>query len=38
LLGHKGKVKFTQDETALKVEMPAEKPCDHAITLKIVGV
>jgi len=37
LLGHKGKVKFTQDETALKVELPPEKPCDHAVTLKIVG-
>jgi alpha-L-fucosidase len=38
MLGHKGKVKFTQDEAALKVEMPAEKPSGHAITLKIVGV
>ena len=38
LLGHRGKVKFTQDATALKVEMPAEKPCDYAITLKIEGV
>ena len=38
LLGHQGKLKFTQDEAALKVQMPAEKPSDHAITLKIVGV
>jgi len=37
LLGHKGKVKFTQDGSALKVEMPAEKPSEHAIALKIVG-
>jgi len=37
LLGHKGKVKFTQDAGALKVEMPAERPSDYAITLKIVG-
>jgi alpha-L-fucosidase len=37
LLGHKGQVKFTQDETALKVGMPAVKPSDHAIALKIVG-
>jgi alpha-L-fucosidase len=37
LLGHKGKLKFTQDEAALKVELPPEKPCDHAITLKIQG-
>jgi alpha-L-fucosidase len=37
LLGFKGKVKFTQDNAALKVEMPAQKPCDHAIVLKIAG-
>jgi alpha-L-fucosidase len=37
LLGHKGKVQFTQDETALKVALPAEKPSDYAITLKVVG-
>ena len=37
LLGHKGKVKFTQDEAALAVEMPPEKPGEYAITLKIVG-
>src|SRR5205823_829119 len=34
LLGHKGKVKFAQDENALKVELPPEKPGEHAITLK----
>jgi alpha-L-fucosidase len=37
LLGHKGKVKFTQDASALKVEFPPEKPSDYAVTLKIVG-
>jgi alpha-L-fucosidase len=37
LLGHKGKVKFTQDETALKVELPPEKPSDYAVTFKIAG-
>ncbi|MBZ5625053.1 MAG: alpha-L-fucosidase [Acidobacteriia bacterium] len=37
LLGHKGKIKFTQDATALRVELPSEKPSDHAITLKIAG-
>jgi alpha-L-fucosidase len=35
LLGHKGNLKFTQNETALSVEMPKEKPCDYAVTLKI---
>ena len=35
LLGHKGKLKFTQDETGLKVDLPEQKPSDHAVTLKI---
>jgi alpha-L-fucosidase len=37
LLGHKGKLKFTQDETALKVELPAQKPSDYAITFRVAG-
>jgi alpha-L-fucosidase len=37
LLGHKAKVKFTQDEAALKVELPPEKPSDHAVCLKVTG-
>jgi alpha-L-fucosidase len=37
LLGHKERLKFTQDAAGLKVEMPAEKPCEYAITLKIAG-
>jgi alpha-L-fucosidase len=35
LLGHRAKVKWTQDEASLKVQMPEQKPSDHAITLKI---
>jgi alpha-L-fucosidase len=35
LLGHKGKLKWSQNEAGLKVAMPAERPCDHAVTLKI---
>jgi len=35
LLGFKGKVKWTQDEGGLKVEMPEEKPSEHAVTLKV---
>lgn len=38
LLGHQGVLKFTQDETGLKVKMPAEKPCDYAFALKITGL
>ena len=37
LLGFKGKVKWTQDDAGLRVQMPTDKPCEHAITLKIVG-
>jgi len=36
LLGHKDKVIWTQDEQGLIVVMPEQKPCDYAITLKIV--
>ena len=35
LLGHKGKVKWSQDSNGLTVALPAEKPSDHAVTLKI---
>lgn len=35
ILGHRGKLKFAQEEAGLKVELPGEKPCEHAITLKI---
>jgi len=35
LLGFKGKLQWSQNETGLTVTMPAEKPCDHAIVLKI---
>ncbi|MGC9971611.1 MAG: alpha-L-fucosidase [Bryobacteraceae bacterium] len=35
LLGFKGKVKWTQDEKGLTVQMPEQKPSDHAIALKI---
>jgi alpha-L-fucosidase len=36
LLGFRGKVKWVQDAHGLTVKMPEQKPCDHAITLKIV--
>ena len=35
LLGFKGKLKWKQDSTGLKVEMPTQKPCDHAVALKV---
>jgi alpha-L-fucosidase len=36
LLGYKGRLEWSQDEQGLTVMMPKEKPCDNAITLKIV--
>jgi alpha-L-fucosidase len=38
LLGHTGKLEFTQDETGLRVKLPAERPCDYAYALKITGL
>ena len=37
LLGHKGKLQFTQSASGLVVTLPAEKPCDFACTLKVNG-
>jgi alpha-L-fucosidase len=37
LLGHKGKLKFTQDSAAVKVELPAQKPSEYAVAFKILG-
>ncbi|GAC1701013.1 MAG: alpha-L-fucosidase [Candidatus Acidiferrum sp.] len=38
LLGFPGKVVWTQDEVALKVQLPKDKPSEHAFALKIAGV
>jgi alpha-L-fucosidase len=35
LLGFKGKLQWSRDESGLNVAMPAEKPCEHTIALKI---
>ena len=35
LLGHAGEVKWTHDEKGLTVQLPAQKPCEHAFALKI---
>ena len=37
LLGFPGQVKWSQGADGLRVEMPASRPSDHAITLKIIG-
>jgi len=36
LLGS-GPVQWTQDETALTIQLPQTKPCDHAIVFKVIG-
>jgi len=35
LLGHNGSIIWTQDAEGLKVQLPDELPCQHAVTLKI---
>jgi alpha-L-fucosidase len=35
LLGHRGALQFTQDERALRVTLPAEKPSDYAVCFKV---
>jgi alpha-L-fucosidase len=35
LLGYKGELKWKQDESSLRVEMPTEKISDIGITLKV---
>ena len=32
-----GKVPFTQDESGLKIQLPQQQPCDHAVAFKIAG-
>jgi alpha-L-fucosidase len=35
LLGHDGKLKWTQAEDGLKIDLPKEKPSDYAVTFKV---
>jgi alpha-L-fucosidase len=35
LLGHGGKLNWTREDDALKIELPGAKPCDHAVVFKI---
>ena len=37
LLGHSGDLKWSQSEKELAVTLPAEKPCEHAFALEILG-
>ncbi len=38
LLGHDGKLKWHQSETGLSVELPADRPTEFALSLKITGL
>ena len=38
LLGFNGKLNWNQDASGLAVQMPADKPSDHAVVLKVIGV
>jgi alpha-L-fucosidase len=35
MLGSKSKLKWSQNENGLTVEMPTKKPCDYAFVLKL---
>jgi alpha-L-fucosidase len=35
LLGHQGRLTWSQEATGLRVEFPAEKPSEYAVTLKV---
>jgi alpha-L-fucosidase len=35
LLGFGGQLKWTQEATGLRVQLPPEKPCDHAVAFKV---
>jgi alpha-L-fucosidase len=37
LLGHKGRLERSRDESGLTIRMPDRKPCKHAFVLKITG-
>ena len=37
LLGFDGKLEWSQDNSGLKVLVPAQKPCDYAIVFKVTG-
>jgi alpha-L-fucosidase len=38
LLGHRDKLKWSQDAAALRIALPPGKPCEHAVAFKISGL
>jgi alpha-L-fucosidase len=37
LLGFGGRLEWTQNQNGLRIQLPTERPCDHAIVFKIAG-
>ncbi len=37
LLGHAGRLSFTHNADGLEIQLPAAKPCNYAVVLKITG-
>jgi alpha-L-fucosidase len=37
LLGSPGKLQWTRDEAALVIQLPEQKPCEHAVAFRISG-
>ena len=37
LLGHRGALTWTQTDRGLEVNLPAQKPCEYAFALKVIG-
>jgi alpha-L-fucosidase len=37
LLGHKGKLKWTQAADGLKIDLPQERPSDYGVTFKVIA-
>jgi hypothetical protein len=35
LMGHPGKVEWKDDEAGLRIQLPAEKPCRHALSFEL---
>ncbi len=38
LLNYNGNLQWTRDQTALRITMPSEKPCNYAFAVAIEGL
>jgi len=37
LLGYSGKLRWTRDQSGLRIQLPEQKPSEHAVAFKITG-